>query len=39
LISNDSLKAAARVRAFLELVGEGVRRQLQASAGRAKPRR
>jgi hypothetical protein len=39
LIFHDSLKTTARVRAFMELVGEGVRRQLQVSADRAKPRR
>jgi hypothetical protein len=39
MITHDSLKNTARVRAFMELVGEGIRRQLPAATGRPKPKR
>ncbi len=32
MITHDSLKATARVRAFMDLVGEGIRRAMKASA-------
>ncbi len=39
MITHDSLKNTARVRAFMELVGEGIRRQLPAATSRPKPKR